>query len=195
MLILAALKRAERHTGRVMPGARYSEVVDHLGLPMYAGTGKRLRSRFRKLEGRVLDAHPVGAIVTSTRQTESYCSECSAPVIAACPKCNARILAASQYGAIPEKPENYFCFFCGAPYPWADRESLIMQMRNMLAFEPGLDDAPRLEVAEQIAVRHGPMRTARSESALGRLSARAARPVLQTLVSAELRKQLGLPLA
>jgi hypothetical protein len=49
-LILAALKRAERHSGRVTPGAGYVEVVDHLGLPMHSGTGRRLRPRFRELE-------------------------------------------------------------------------------------------------------------------------------------------------
>jgi hypothetical protein len=86
------------------------------------------------------------------------------------------------------------------PYPWADRESLIMQLRNLLEFEPGLDDASRLEVAEQIAVLSAPgedtKRRVRAGQALRDLAPRgwqAAQPILQTPVSAELRKQLGLP--
>lgn len=49
-LILAALERAQRHANRETLGVGYSEVVHHLGLPMHAGTGKRLRPRFRELE-------------------------------------------------------------------------------------------------------------------------------------------------
>lgn len=150
---------------------------------------------------KLLDSYGPGAIVTSSPESESFCSKCGAPVIAACPKCNTRILGASQYGAIPEEPEK-FCFNCGAPYPWADRGALIMQLRNLLEFEPGLDDATRLEVAEQIAVLSQPnedgKKRLRAGKALRELAPKgwqAAQPVLQTLVSAELRKQLGLPLA
>ncbi len=143
----------------------------------------------------ILDLRSPGDVV------ESFCSKCGAPVISACPKCSAKILGSYEgvIAAGPEAPEN-FCFSCGAPYPWADRESLIMQLRNVLEFEPGLDDATRLEVGEQIAVLSTPdednKRRLRAGKALRELAPKgwlAAQPILQTLVSAELRKQLGLP--
>lgn len=49
-LILAALKRAERHARRDLPGVGYTEIVAHLGLRMSSATGVRLRPRFRELE-------------------------------------------------------------------------------------------------------------------------------------------------
>lgn len=136
----------------------------------------------------------------SPRETESFCSKCGAPVIRGCPNCSARILGAHE-GVVSAglKPEK-FCFSCGAPYPWADRDALIMQLRNVLEFEPGLDDATRLEVSEQIAVLSGPdedsKRRVKAGEALRKLAPKgweAAQPILQTLVSAELKKQLGLP--
>jgi hypothetical protein len=75
-----------------------------------------------------------------------------------------------------------------------------MQLRNILEFEPGLDDAGRLEISEQIAVLSEPKeeskRRVRAGEALKGLAPKgwgAAQPILQTLISAELRKQLGLP--
>lgn len=138
---------------------------------------------------------------TPADTVEAFCSKCGAPVITACPKCSAKLLGSYEgvIGSGPEEPEK-FCFTCGAPYPWADRESLIMQLRNVLEFEPGLDDATRLEVGEQIAVLSKPeednKRRVRAGQALRELAPKgwlAAQPIVQTLVSAELRKQLGFP--
>lgn len=132
---------------------------------------------------------------------ENFCSKCGAPVITACPNCSSRLLGAYEgvIAAGPDEPEK-FCSSCGAPYPWADRASLIMQLRNILEFEPGLDDAGRLEIAEEIAVLSEPKeeskRRVRAGEALKGLAPKgwgAAQPILQTLISAELRKQLGLP--
>jgi hypothetical protein len=132
---------------------------------------------------------------------ESFCSEYGAPVIRACPKCSAKILGAYEgvMSGGPDEPEK-FCFSCSAPYPWADRDALIMQLRNVLEFEPGLDDATRLEVGEQIAVLSGAdednKRRVKAGESLRKLAPKgwaAAQPILQTLVSAELKKQLGLP--
>lgn len=133
--------------------------------------------------------------------TESFCSECGAPVITACTNCSANIPGAYKgvTAVGPDAPDS-FCFSCGAPYPWADRDALIMQLRNILEFEPGLDDATRLEIGEQIAVLSGPdedsKRRVKAGEALRKLAPKgweAAQPILQTLVSAELKKQLGLP--
>jgi hypothetical protein len=150
----------------------------------------------------ILDLHLPGEIVTSSPDTESFCSECGAPVVTTCPKCSAKLLGAPTYpGSTPEKPEN-FCFSCGVPYPWADRESLVMQLRNMLEFEPGLDDATRLEITEQITALSEPdgdnKRRVKAGETLRNLAPKgwqAAQPILQMLVSTELKKQLGLPMA
>jgi hypothetical protein len=142
----------------------------------------------------ILDLHPA-------EEVEKYCSECGAPVIQTCPHCSAKILGAYEgvTGVGPDKPEN-FCFQCGAPYPWADRDALIMQLRNVLEFEPGLDDATRLEVGEQIALLPKPdeddKRRVKAGERLRSLAPKgwqAAQPILVTPVSAELKKQLGLP--
>jgi hypothetical protein len=149
---------------------------------------------------RMLDAGGPGRIVTTPSDTESFCSKCGAPVITECPTCSERLLGA-HVGVMSagQKPEK-FCFSCGAPYPWADRDALIMQLRNVLEFEPGLDDATRLEVGEQIAVLSGTdedsKRRVKAGESLRKLAPKgwaAAQPILQTLVSAELKKQLGLP--
>jgi hypothetical protein len=149
---------------------------------------------------KMLDAHSPGRIVQSPSEAEAFCSKCGAPVIQACPRCSARILG-GHVGVISAggKPEK-FCFSCGAPYPWADREALVMQLRNVLEFEPGLDDAARLEIAEQIVVLSEPAednkRRVRAGELLRKLAPKGwetAQPILQTLVSAELQKQLGLP--
>jgi hypothetical protein len=149
----------------------------------------------------LLDASSPGEIIHEPRETESFCSKCGAPVITACPKCSARILGsyAGVISAGPEEPEK-FCFSCSAPYPWADRAALIMQLRNVLEFEPGLDDSTRLEISEQIAVLSGTdedgKRRVKAGETLRKLAPKgwdAAQPILQTLISAELKKQLGLP--
>lgn len=148
----------------------------------------------------MLDAGSPGAILQTPSDTESFCSKCGAPVITSCPNCSAKILG-THVGVVSAglKPEK-FCFSCGSPYPWADRDALIMQLRNVLEFEPGLDDAARLEVGEQIAVLSKPdengKQRVKAGEALRKLAPKgweAAQPILQTLVSAELKKQLGLP--
>jgi hypothetical protein len=49
-LILAALKRAELHSGREELGAHYSSIVARLGLNIGSTTGHKLRPRFREME-------------------------------------------------------------------------------------------------------------------------------------------------
>jgi len=113
-----------------------------------------MRGHYRDI---MLDApYSPGRIATAPEVTESFCSLCGAPVTTSCPNCDERILGAHRgVVAAGQQPEK-FCFSCGAPYPWADRAALIMQLRNILEFEPGLDDATRLEVAEQIGVLSEP---------------------------------------
>jgi hypothetical protein len=170
--------------------------VDYPAMSRYSAA-VCMRGHYRNT---MLDAGAPGRIIQAPDDTESFCSKCGAPVITECPSCSARILGA-YVGVVSagQAPES-FCFSCGAPYPWADRDALIMQLRNVLEFEPGLDAATRLEVSEQIAVLSGPdgddKRRVKAGEALRKLVPKgweATQPILQTLISAELKKQLGFP--
>jgi hypothetical protein len=75
-----------------------------------------------------------------------------------------------------------------------------MQLRNQLEFEPGLDDADRLELIEQLAVLSRPdedeKRRVRAGERVKQLAPKGwavAQPILTSLLSAELRMKLGLP--
>lgn len=133
---------------------------------------------------------------------ERFCSECGAPVIKGCPKCGARLLGGYDgVVALGMEPE-MFCFQCAAPYPWADRTAIVLHVRNQLEFEPGIDGADRLELIEQLAVltepEAEPKRRVKAGEAVKRLAPKGwqvVQPVLQSLLSAELRRQLGLPIA
>ena len=142
----------------------------------------------------------LGAPNHRVQADEKYCSKCGSPVIDACPVCSTRLLGGYIGGPMPPKAPEKFCFNCGAPYPWADRDALIMQLRNQLEFEPGLDDADRLELIEQIAVLSRPdedeKQRFRAGERIKQLAPKGwdlARPILTSLMSAELRTKLGLP--
>jgi hypothetical protein len=138
-------------------------------------------------------------IEARSKPIQQFCTRCGAPVITACPVCDGRLL-----GAYPNVVASYgpdqFCGSCGSPYPWANRESMIMQLRNQLEFEPGLDSADRLELIEQLAVLSGPeeddkkrVRAGKRVKELAPKGWAVAGPILQTLLSAEIRSHLGLP--
>lgn len=81
------------------------------------------------------------------------CELCGAPVLKACPHCQAMIRG-SYYvpgviGFEPEYSAPGFCFSCGEPFPWADRQAKIWQLYNLLDQED-LDEASRLTVSEQL---------------------------------------------
>lgn len=144
--------------------------------------------------------HWATTILEGHASVDPRCTKCGAPVITNCPNCQARLLGAHpgviSSGSKPDK----FCSQCGSPFPWADRTDLILQLRNQLEFEPGLDNADRLELIEQIAVLSGPEQDGKKRVRAGervkQLAPKGwavAQPILQTLLTAELRKQLGLP--
>jgi hypothetical protein len=99
-----------------------------------------------------------------------------------------------------EEPDS-FCWDCGEPYPWATREERIGKLYDEIDFED-LDEATLLTVHEQIAVLSAPVDEVTDEA-----QARAGRrirdiapkaweaivPVLQSLLTAEAKRQLGLP--
>jgi hypothetical protein len=121
-----------------------------------------------------------------------------------CRHCPARILGAtgdSFFRRSKRRPEP-FCWNCGKPYPWATREQRIGHLYNLINFQPNLDEADRLTITEQLAVLSKPPDEASDEqlvkagSVIKRLAPKmweAALPVLQTVLSAEIRRQLGLP--
>jgi hypothetical protein len=89
-LILAALKRAELHSGRDQVGAHYSSIVAHLGLKMGSSTGHKLRPRIREMEaaGLIRGFKRRGAIVhTATPKGE-------------------RVLTAAGEVVLPESPQH-----------------------------------------------------------------------------------------
>jgi hypothetical protein len=101
-----------------------------------------------------------------------------------------------------EREPDPFCWNCGKPYPWATREQRIGHLYNLIDFQDNLDEADRLTIIEQIAMLSKPEDEASDEqrvkagSVIKRLAPKmweAASPVLQTVLSAELRRQLGLP--
>jgi len=93
-----------------------------------------------------------------------------------------------------------FCWKCGKPYPWATREQRIGHLYNLIDFEDDLDEADRLTLTEQVAVLSKPEASDEQRVEAGSLIKRlapkmweAALPILQTVLSAEIRRQLGLP--
>jgi len=89
-LILAALKRAELHSGRDQVGAHYSSVVAHLGLKMGSSTGHKLRPRFREMEA--------AGLIRGFKQHGSI-------IHTATPK-GERVLKAAGEVILPESPQH-----------------------------------------------------------------------------------------
>jgi hypothetical protein len=132
---------------------------------------------------------------------DQYCGKCGAPVLLRCPNCSAPLLGQYRSYATPVKPEQ-FCRGCGSAYPWASREARIAHLSDQLAHDIE-DENDRLEAAEALRVLTAPSDQAtlpdrkRAAEKLRQLATQAwfgvASPVLSGLLSAELRKQLGLP--
>jgi hypothetical protein len=99
-----------------------------------------------------------------------------------------------------ERPES-FCWDCGKPYPWATREERIGKLYDEIDYED-LDEATLLTVREQIAVLSAPadevtdddrVRAGRRIRNLAPKLWEAGLPVLQSVLTAEAKRQLGLP--
>jgi hypothetical protein len=147
-----------------------------------------------------------GHVATSNierAQVSERCVECGAPILTQCPACNFRIRG---YYSIPnvvhgsyDKPN--FCDGCGAALPWVDRKGRIYELQNRLDDED-LDPATELIVREQLEALTDPdltevdqvKRWQRIKSAAPEFLMKAATsPIVTTLVTAEAKKQLGLP--
>lgn len=131
-----------------------------------------------------------------------FCPKCGAPVVTACDNCEAALLGGRRGVAARSSPDP-FCFNCGAPLPWATREQRIGQLYNLIDFEEGLDQAAHLELVEAIAVlskseddqdvsEDDRVRAGYKVKQLAPEAWRTGLPILQTVISAAVKKKLGL---
>lgn len=145
----------------------------------------------------------LGSSEPPPRVLPRHCGRCGARVLRTCPSCDAFILGTvvlySDYDDL-ERPES-FCWDCGEPYPWATREERIGKLYDEIDHED-LDEATLLTVREQLAVLSAPadevtdddrVRAGRRIKALAPKAWEAILPVLQGLLTAEAKRQLGLP--
>jgi hypothetical protein len=137
------------------------------------------------------------------RPINERCAECGARILTQCPSCNFRIRG---YHLIPgvvhgsyTKPD--FCDHCGAAFPWVDRKGRIYELQNRLDDE-ALDSGTELLVREQLEALINPdldeadqvKRWGRIKTAAPEFLLRAAtNPIVTSLLTAEAKKQLGLP--
>ena len=88
-----------------------------------------------------------GHIVSDyTANSQKFCSKCGSETYSYCPKCNAPIRG--QYDApgvlycyTRDLPLPYYCYECGAPYPWT--ENILNNAVELLSLDDGLDDASK----------------------------------------------------
>lgn len=94
-----------------------------------------------------------------------------------------------------------FCDDCGSPFPWAGREAHIYQLQNLLDAE-NLDPADVLVVREQLqALMDGELGEAEQATrwqrvkaaAPGFLEKAATQPIVTSLLTAWVKKEIGLP--
>ena len=104
-------------------------------------------------------------------------------------------------GAMNQYIPPRFCDGCGEPLPWATREDCIYQLENILDDAPGIDQATRLLVMEDLErLRTGSDLDSKKEVELWkRIKDRApalfkttALPVLRNVATAATLKALGL---
>ena len=102
---------------------------------------------------------------------------------------------------VPMEEPDSFCWHCGEPYSWAAREERVGKLYDLIDHED-LDEATLLTVREQIAVLSEPVDEVtdddrvRAGQRLRNLAPKlweAALPVLQSVLTAEAKRQLGLP--
>jgi hypothetical protein len=91
-----------------------------------------------------------------------------------------------------------FCDACAAPFPWASRQARLWEIENMLD-EEQVSEADRLTLHEQLeALRMPDITEADQQERWIRIKKLApglmsvARPIITTVVSATIQKQLGI---
>lgn len=192
----------------MVPGTRRPRRVMHHFAPFVVfrtklGTTKR-PGAFCKREGHVAAKWvsplerpfiPPGIIRNVTPQ---YCVYDGSPVISECETCDNEILCMLQ-GDDWEAAK--FCWSCGEAHAWATREERVRKLYELLESE-ALNEDQRLIALEQLAVLSEPAdqttheQQVRAGQRIRDLTPKlweTLRPVLQSLLTAEVKQQLGLP--
>lgn len=123
-------------------------------------------------------------------------------MLVACSNCSAPLLGFSKTYTDFSFTADNFCKRCGKPYLWADQEAIIHSLENTLLYGDELDDAEKREILERLMVLAATDKTDKARVAAGerikQLAPKAwnvAAPVLMSILSAEIKLKLGLPLA
>jgi hypothetical protein len=142
--------------------------------------------------------HAVHAMTHNlTDPVEEHCPRCGSVVLTAWCDHRIRGLPTGVYGRY-SPPD--FCDRCGAPHPWLSREGRIYLLQNMLD-EEQLDPAAELEAREQLEALTNPeLDEAEQERrwrkvkqlAPGLLEKTGAQRILESVISAAIRGQLGI---
>ncbi len=130
------------------------------------------------------------------------CADCGSLLLSACPACGARIRGAARGWLSPQQVLSDFCDVCGTPYPWASRQARIYQLEDLLDEDPEIDEAVRLRVRAQLrdlAGDQGDDEAGEREQWVRVKQmwpgvAQAGLSVLTTVLTAEMKRALGLPL-
>lgn len=143
--------------------------------------------------------HAETIVLERTGSVANRCTTCGAEVLRGCPECGRPIRGAMPNVLTPYVPPD-FCDNCGSPFPWLSRQGLIYQLENVLD-DVDLDPATKLEVREQLEALTAPeleeeeqLRRWRrvKEKAPELWQASGAQRILESLVSAAIKSQLGL---
>jgi hypothetical protein len=150
--------------------------------------------------------HVVTSDVSLSGLATPHCEKCGAEVLTACPtrECGRPIRGRYKVDGVVDLVTKYkapqFCADCGSPFPWASRQTRIYELQNLLDAEH-LDPATELTVREQLNAltesgldaeeeRKGWERVRRLAPTLWEKT--GAQKILVTVISAELKRQLGL---
>jgi hypothetical protein len=148
--------------------------------------------------------HVISRMIEEAATTvPTYCPECGAAVLQSCPTCQGQIPGAPLNARIIYYTVPNFCRWCGAPFPWASRNSIVHHLENQLDREPNLAEGDRRKILDALdALREAPSTDdveERQTTALRLLKIMApkawqvAAPVIQSLTTSLMRQHLGLP--
>lgn len=140
---------------------------------------------------------------TEPANVPDKCTRCGARVLSACGFCNLRIRG-KHYSpmvlSVTAADRPSFCDGCGGAYPWATREERVFELENLLD-EEEIDDADRVVVQDHLArLRSETLSEKEERQAWAAIKERggealksgAVQRVLEGLVSAAIRSQVGL---
>lgn len=138
-------------------------------------------------------------VLTRGAEVPPFCSKCGGAVLTTCEACGGEIPGVSIGVITVTYTAPLFCLECSAPFPWLDRAGRIYLLENLLDQED-LDHATKLEVREQLAALASPEVDEGEQverwSKVRRLAPglwQSGQRILVDIVTAEAKKQLGLP--